>query len=242
MDFPGVFSDHILPHKIHQINVSFIVDKLEKQFGGTAANIAYNIHLLSPGRALMLACVGQDGQAYLDWMRRLGLSTDAILVEKDLYTASGKVITDRNNNQIWGFYYGALARSNKLKLEKYATQKSLVIISANHYTGFLHFQNSAIKLKIPYLYDPGMILTTISDQDLKKGVEHCRFLVGNDYEIAAIQKRIKLDSQDIIKLGITLITTLGEKGVRYQDEGNDITIPAFAVEETVDLTEWILWR
>jgi hypothetical protein len=104
MDFPGVFSDHILPHKIHQINVSFIVDKLEKQFGGTAANIAYNIHLLSPGRALMLACVGQDGQAYLDWMRRLGLSTDAILVEKDLYTASGKVITDRNNNQIWGFY------------------------------------------------------------------------------------------------------------------------------------------
>ncbi len=33
MDFPGKFSDHILPHKIHNINVSFGLNTLKVQFG-----------------------------------------------------------------------------------------------------------------------------------------------------------------------------------------------------------------
>ena len=31
MDFTGKFSDHIMPSKIHQINISFLVNKLTKQ-------------------------------------------------------------------------------------------------------------------------------------------------------------------------------------------------------------------
>ena len=36
MDFPGKFSDHILPDKIHILNVCFIVNDLKEKFGGTA--------------------------------------------------------------------------------------------------------------------------------------------------------------------------------------------------------------
>jgi len=43
MNFPGEFKDHFHADKLHQINVSFVVDRLEKQLGGTATNIAYNI-------------------------------------------------------------------------------------------------------------------------------------------------------------------------------------------------------
>ena len=46
MDFPGHFKDHILPDKLHCINISFLVDKLKKQRGGCAANIAYTMKLL----------------------------------------------------------------------------------------------------------------------------------------------------------------------------------------------------
>ncbi len=46
MDFPGKFSDRIMPDKIHKISLSFFVDKLTREFGGTAGNIAYSLSLL----------------------------------------------------------------------------------------------------------------------------------------------------------------------------------------------------
>ena len=46
MDFPGYFSDHILPEKIHSLNVSFQVDGMKERFGGTAGNIAYALTLM----------------------------------------------------------------------------------------------------------------------------------------------------------------------------------------------------
>ena len=46
MDFPGRFADHIDPTKIHILNLSFLVNTLKKQQGGTAGNIAYNLALL----------------------------------------------------------------------------------------------------------------------------------------------------------------------------------------------------
>ena len=41
MDFPGRFSDHIMPDKIHHLNVSFNVNSLVERSGGTAGNISY---------------------------------------------------------------------------------------------------------------------------------------------------------------------------------------------------------
>ncbi|MFH1536998.1 MAG: carbohydrate kinase family protein, partial [Patescibacteria group bacterium] len=46
MNFPGYFKDNILPDKIHNLNVSFNIDQLRENFGGTAGNIAYNLSLL----------------------------------------------------------------------------------------------------------------------------------------------------------------------------------------------------
>ena len=53
MSFPGFFKDHILPEKIHEISVSFLVDSMKKQRGGIATNIAYNLALL--GERLFVA-------------------------------------------------------------------------------------------------------------------------------------------------------------------------------------------
>ncbi len=40
MTFPGHFEDHILPEKLHFLNVSFPIDRLEEKMGGTAGNVA----------------------------------------------------------------------------------------------------------------------------------------------------------------------------------------------------------
>jgi len=39
MNFPDKFSNHILPDKLHILNVCFLVQDLEERFGGTAGNM-----------------------------------------------------------------------------------------------------------------------------------------------------------------------------------------------------------
>lgn len=41
MSFPGYFRDHILPERLESISLSFLVDSMVRQRGGTAPNIAY---------------------------------------------------------------------------------------------------------------------------------------------------------------------------------------------------------
>ena len=73
MVYPGRFRDHILPDKIHLLNVSFVVPTLRRNFGGCAGNIAYNLRLLDcPGHAM--GTVGHDFGPYREWMTQSGMS------------------------------------------------------------------------------------------------------------------------------------------------------------------------
>jgi len=294
MDFPKEFKDYFHPEKLHQINVSFVVDKLEKQLGGTGTNIAYNISLVLDSRLRgndkekmssrpsetsgeilkkdssttlgmtkekveikLLGSIGKDGKSFLDFFKKNKIDTEGIIVDKKLYTAAGKVITDIKDNQIWGFYYGASKSAKKINLKKYCDKSSLLIISATHSEAFLHFQKEAIKYKVDYIYDPGMALTWITDKDLKEGVMNCRYLIGNDYEIAMILKRLNVSINQFSDTGICVITTLGEKGVNYNGgvipvktgiygkfsldsrlRGNDnsLLVPGYKVKKMVDPT------
>lgn len=260
MDFPGKFADHFHPEKLHQINISFVVDKLVRQLGGTGTNIAYNIAKIfnsrpPEGRKLkILGAVGKDGGDFLDFFEVNNVDTSGIITDKKLYTATGKVMTDERDNQIWSFYYGASITAKKISLKEYLTKNTFLVISANHHDAFLNFQKEAIKLNIPYLYDPGMALTWISDHDLKNGVLHSQYLIGNDYEMAMILKRIRKTVKELTSYGLKIITTLGEKGVRYEEKSQIINhklqmngkhqknkllkleIPSFRVKKVVDPT------
>lgn len=249
MDFPGLFKDHFHPEKLHQINISFALSNLQKQLGGTATNIFYNLNLaldFKNTETVLLGAVGKDGKEFIEFFHKNHCSIKGIHVDKNLYTAAGKVITDKKDSQIWGFYYGASREAKKFSLAKYAEKNSLVVISANHPEAFLHFQNQAIKNNFIYLYDPGMSLTWIKDTDLKKGVLNCRYLIGNDYEIAMILKRLNISVIRIIENGINVITTLGEKGVKYDSKVYPVKssfkfnrvnkVPAYKVKKIIDPT------
>ena len=64
MVFPDQFKNHILPEKVHMINVSFLVPDMRREFGGCAGNIAYNLNLLDDSLALPMATVGKDFDSY----------------------------------------------------------------------------------------------------------------------------------------------------------------------------------
>jgi adenosine kinase len=259
MDFPGEFKEYFHPEHLHQINVSFVVDKLEKQIGGTATNISYNISKIinnksqitnkyqilnnkikTKQRIMLLGSVGKDGKEFMKFFKKNKIDASGVFVDKKLYTASGSVITDTKNNQIWGFYYGASEKIPYIDFKKINKETDLLVISANHQNSFLYFQREAIKNKAPYFYDPGMTLTWIKDKDLEEGVINCRYLVGNDYEIGMILKRLNVSINQLIDTGIRVITTLGENGVEYYDVGakraSPVFVKAFKVKKMVDPT------
>lgn len=238
MDFPGHFKDYFHPEKLHQINVSFAVARLNKHVGGIATNIAYSIKETLNSRLLTLnkkhtiypvGAVGKDGQDVLDFFKKNKISTDFIQTISELYTTTGKVITDMNDNQIWGYYYGASAKfipkfksqiaqihksSSNNKLQN-NTPNDFWVLSATHEKPFSAILRHCIANKLPYLFDPGMTLTWIRDDLLKKGVLNATYLVGNDYEMAMVEKRLNITVEDMVKKGVNVITTLGGKGVSY---------------------------
>ncbi|HEX6203260.1 MAG TPA: PfkB family carbohydrate kinase, partial [Thermoanaerobaculia bacterium] len=94
MDFPGHFKDHILPEKIHQISISFLVEEFRKQRGGCAGNIAYSLALLGE-RPSIVAAAGSDFGEYRDWLIEQGVDVASIAVHPEEVTASCFITTDR---------------------------------------------------------------------------------------------------------------------------------------------------
>lgn len=274
MDFPGHFKDYFHPEKLHQINVSFAVARLNKHVGGIATNIAYAIsqvasvipvktgiqkgdyidsrlrgndrkelesnrkehgndkHIIYP-----VGAVGKDGQGVLDFFRENKIATDHIQTIPELYTTTGKVITDMNDNQIWGYYYGASSSRNfKFEISNFKLKDSFWILSATHEKPFSTILRHCIANKLPYLFDPGMTLTWIRDDLLKKGVLNATYLVGNDYEMAMIEKRLNMKVEEMVKKGVNVITTLGEKGVKFHSVEKSLLVSPYKVRKVVDPT------
>lgn len=233
MDFPGAFGDHILPDQIHKINLSFIVNKFARRRGGTAGNMSYSLGLLDTPHTLF-AAAGKDFRDYQEVFASMRIDTSAVAVYGDLYTATGFAMTDKNNNQIWGYFYGAAEESKNLTLKKIANTNDLVVIGPAGAVGSMSMVEQCISLGIPYMFDPGFILTQVSDEDLAKGVRHAVYIIGNDYELDLIKNRVK-DWKKIFA-DKTIITTLGEKGAVIEEKGKTYTIKPAKVLQVVDPT------
>ena len=116
MSFPGYFKDHIIPEKLDSISLSFLVDSMIRQRGGTAPNIAYNLALLGEHPKLM-GTVGEDFDDYRAWLNQHGVDTSLVEQIDGVYTASFFANTDLSNNQIASFYTGAMAYAKDLSIK-----------------------------------------------------------------------------------------------------------------------------
>jgi len=95
MVFPGYFSDHILPEKLHVLNVCFQVDSMMEKFGGTAGNIAYALTLLRRKNPVVSASIGHDYYRYFEWLAKNGITTEKIRIIDDEFTAGAYITTDK---------------------------------------------------------------------------------------------------------------------------------------------------
>ncbi len=237
MVFPGYFKEHILPEKIENISVSFLVDSMRKQRGGVATNIAYNLALLGE-RPKIMATVGQDFSDYRNWLDENGVDTSAIVEIKDDFTASFFVSTDGSQNQIAMFYTGAMAHAHELSFKEHARNGGidLVVISPNDPRAMVQYVHECKDLRLPYIYDPSQQIIRLSGEELADGVRGSTMAVMNDYEFEMLKNKTGWNDDQIAAETAALIVTRGEKGSTIYAKGEPIDIPAIPARRNADPT------
>jgi adenosine kinase len=245
MTFPGRFAEHILPDQIDHLSVSFLVDEMRRQYGGTAPNIAYNLALLGE-RPRVMGTAGQDFGDYRVWLERHGVDTSLVREEPDLFTASFFVSTDLDGNQIASFYTGAMARARELSLHGIEADGNLddclVTISPNDPQAMVKYPAECRELGIPYLYDPSQQIIRLSGEDLKAGLEGCDLLVVNEYEFGMLADKVGKEKTGLSEEAIraaparACIVTLGERGARIWAGGEVYDVPAVPPRRVDDPT------
>ena len=196
MSFPDKFSNHILPDKIHMLNVCFVVDGLEEKFGGTAGNIAYSLALLGETPHI-LSSVGKDFGPYEKRLRKLRLPLDGIRIIDEEFTAGAYITTDKADNQITGFNPGAMRHTCAPKIDRSNIGGSYAIVSPGNLDDMTGLPRTYKDLNIPYIFDPGQQITVFSGQQLIDALTGCAILVTNDYELEMIMKATGLTKNDI---------------------------------------------
>ncbi|MGA2332014.1 MAG: carbohydrate kinase family protein [Syntrophales bacterium] len=235
MDFPGHFSDHILPGKIHVLNVCFQVNGMREKFGGTAGNIAYALSLVGE-KPIISAAIGHDHHRYFDWMAKNGISTDGIKIIEDEFTACAYITTDLADNQITGFNPGAMKHSSSLDFDKLNPEDTIAIISPGNLEDMVNYPRICKQRGISYIFDPGQSLPVLAAADIANAIDGCRILISNDYELDLIMCKTALDRKDLIRRAGTVIVTLGENGSQVLKAGGEINIPAVKPTKVEDPT------
>ena len=235
MDFPGKFSDHIMPDKTHMLNVSFTVTSMVERPGGTAGNIAYAIALLGE-KPTILATIGNDCQRYFEWLARHGISTEGILIVEDEFTASADITTDQADNQITAFNPGAMKRPSRYDLSKADPTDSICIIAAGNLEDMVSYRDTCLARGIPFIFDPAQSLPIWDGKALARCIEGARVLISNDYELALIQKQTGLNKGQLLERARAVITTRGEHGSVVSTRDGEVTVPALQAARLVDPT------
>jgi adenosine kinase len=234
MVFADRFANHILPDKIHMLNVSFLVPQMRREFGGCAGNIAYNLKMLGDVGYTM-ATVGRDFGPYRDWMVQNGMPTDYVRVIETEHTAQGYVTTDLDNNQIWAFHPGAMQHSHANRVSD-AKDVSIGIVAPDGRDGMVQHAEQFAAAGIPFIFDPSLGLPMFGAEDLDRFVEQATWMTVNDYEWGMIQQKTGWTVKDVTRRVKALIVTRGGEGSVIHTPEGDVEIPAAKVKAVVDPT------
>ena len=221
MSFSGRYQDHIQPGKLQSLSISIFLDQLQDAYGGVAANIAYSLALLGEEPHL-LGSVGKDGLLYMEKLARHGVNIEHIF-ESALPTATFNVITDSDQNQVGGFYPGAMFDSDALSFERWKDHSPIVVVSPHDPKAMKRQVQEARKWNLRLMYDIGQQVSNLSGDDMAEGLDVAEVLILNDYEISVVASKTGRSLEDIKAAIPIVVTTLGKNGSII--EGKSVTKP-----------------
>lgn len=235
MNFPGHFKDHILPEKIHVLNISFLVNTLKRQRGGVAANIAYTMALLGRPPAVFTSVGANDWADYEAWMDRHGIDSRYVHVVPDEFTATCYITTDMDNNQITGFYTGAMAYDKQRSLHEVPRDElGYVVVGPTEPEPIVKFTRECQEMGVPYIWSPIWQIIRMTPEELSEGVRGAKVVVANDYEYELIRDKTGMDQHGILEHAEMVVTTKGKHGSVIMTRDEVAAIPPARPVEVVD--------
>jgi len=234
MVFHDQFKNHILPDKVHMLNVSFLVPTMRKEFGGCGGNIAYNLHLLG-ANSVPMATVGEDFAPYMNWMESHHMNTTHIKVIKDAYTGQAFITTDMDDNQITAFHPGAMSESHQNKVSDVSVA-DIGIVSPDGRDGMIEHAQQFADSNTPFIFDPGQGMPMFSGTELTTFIKQANYVAVNDYESQMLQEKTGLDLTTIASMVEALIITKGGEGSEIHTGGKVINIAPAKTQSTQDPT------
>jgi len=234
MVFGDRFANHILPDKIHILNVSFLVPQMRREYGGCAGNIAYNLALLGD-EGVPMATVGRDFGPYREWLTRAGVPTTHERVIDSELTAQAFITTDLDDNQITAFHPGAMQHSHANRVSD-AERITLGIVAPDGREGMIEHAAQFTAAGIPFIFDPGQGLPMFGAEDLQRFLSQARWVIVNDYEWQLLQQKSRWGVSEITARIEALIVTRGAAGSVIHTRGEQLLIPAATAREVVDPT------
>ena len=210
MVFPDRFKNHILPEKVHILNVSFMVPEMRREFGGCAGNIAYNLNLLG-GAALPMGTVGKDFDSYAYWLDKNRINRRHVKVIDEAYTAQAFITTDLDDNQITAFHPGAMSFAHHNHIVD-AKGVILGMVSPDGRDGMLQHAAQFVEAGIPFIFDPGQGMPMFNGDELLAFIDKATWITVNDYEWQLLQERTGLAPHQVAERVKALIITRGGNG------------------------------
>jgi len=234
MRFEGRFAEHLLPGYLHQLNVSFQVPVLRREFGGCAGNIAYGLRLLG-GTPLPVAAVGEDGAGYLERLRGMGISTAHVEMRSHMATAQAMIVTDTDDNQITAFHPGAMVDAVDLHIPA-ASGIAIGCIAPDERSTMLRRAIQLDAAHIPFVFDPGQALPLFDAAELAQLLVLATWMVVNEYEACLLAERTGLDRAALSLQVSGLVVTRGAAGSEIWTMGSRMDVPPVRPRAVCDPT------
>src|SRR3954471_3618393 len=187
MVFPVRIKNHLLADHLHILNVCFLTPQMRREFGGTAGNIGYNLKLLGE-ESLVMATVGEDGDAYLSRFETLGIGTRLLKRIPGEFTAQAFITTDLDDNQITAFHPGAMNHSHHNHVHR-LLGAGLAVIAPDGKQGMLQHARECSESGLPFLFDPGQGLPMFSAGEIAELLRLADYVAVNDYEGKLLEEK-----------------------------------------------------
>jgi adenosine kinase len=233
--FPDRFKQHILPDKLHILNVSFLVPEMRREFGGCAANIAYTLHLLGD-TALPMAAAGHDFGPYRERLAARGISVEHIKIIDEAFTAQAFITTDLDDNQITAFHPGAMQYAHLNRVGDAGGKVALGIVAPDGRQAMIEHAAQFAAAGIPFIFDPGQGLPMFSGPELEKFIEQASWVAVNDYEWGMLAQKTGLTMAEVAARVEALVVTRGAEGSVVHAGGRVWEIPCAKPRALVDPT------
>jgi len=210
MVFQDQFKNHILPDQMHILNVSFLVPRMRREFGGCAGNIAYNLKLLG-GDPLPVAAVGQDFGPYRKHLEQCGICLDGVREFDEQFTPQCFITTDLDNNQITAFHPGAMSSAQENHVRDIANI-NFAIVAPDGREAMLQHVDEFAALGVPFIFDPGQAMPLFSGEEFRAMITKSTYVIVNDYESQLLQTRTGWTADEITARVTAYIVTQGPRG------------------------------